>query len=183
MARLLKQYHDKIVPALKEKLERPNVHSLPKLQKIIINMGVGEAVQDRKKLDEAVEHLTLLSGQKPQITRSKKAVAAFRLRAGMPIGCRVTLRGRRMYEFLDRLITLALPRVRDFRGVNPNSFDGNGNYSMGLTEQFVFPEVPADKATITQGMNITFVTSTTNDDEGRALLAEFGFPFRKAGAN
>lgn len=179
MARLLKQYNETVVPALKTKLGRDNVHSLPKLQKIVINMGVGQAVQDRKKLDEAIDHLTLLSGQKPQVTRSKKAVSAFRLRENMPIGCRVTLRGRRMYEFFDRLITLALPRVRDFRGISSKSFDGNGNYSMGLTEQFVFPEVPADKATLTQGMNITFVTNAKSDDEGRALLAEMGFPFRK----
>jgi large subunit ribosomal protein L5 len=141
-------------------------------------MGVGQAVADRKKLDEAVEHLSLLSGQKPQITRAKKAIAAYRLREGMPIGCRVTLRGARMYEFLDRLITLALPRVRDFRGVPPKSFDGNGNYSLGLNEQFVFPEIPADKATLTQGMNITIVTSAKTDDEGRALLREIGIPFK-----
>lgn len=179
MARLLKQFNETVVPALKKRLGRDNVHSLPKLQKIVINMGVGKAVQDRKKLDEAVDHLALLSGQKPQITRSKKAVSAFRLRENMPIGCRVTLRGRRMYEFYDRLITLALPRVRDFRGISPKSFDGSGNYSMGLTEQFVFPEIPADKATLTQGMNITFVTTAKSDEEGLALLTEMGFPFRK----
>lgn len=178
MTRLLKRYKEQVVPNLKQQLGEENVHALPKVEKVIINMGVGAAVADRKKLDEAVDHLTLLSGQKPQITRAKKAIAAFRLREGMPIGCRVTLRGQRMYEFLDRLITLALPRVRDFRGVNPKSFDGNGNYSLGLNEQFVFPEISADKATLTQGMNITIVTSASNNDEGRALLKEIGIPFR-----
>lgn len=178
MTRLLKHYNEQVIPTLKKELAQENVHALPKIQKVIINMGVGQAVTDRKKLDEAVEHLTLLSGQKPQITRAKKAIAAFRLREGMPIGCRVTLRGRRMYEFLDRLITLALPRVRDFRGVSSKSFDGNGNYSLGLTEQFVFPEVPADKATMTQGMNITVVTSANSDNDGRALLKAMGMPFR-----
>jgi large subunit ribosomal protein L5 len=178
MTRLLKHYQDQVIPALRKELGLQNVHALPKIEKIIINMGVGEAVTDRKKLDEAVEHLTLLSGQKPQITRAKKPIAAFRLREGMPVGCRVTLRGRRMYEFLDRLITLALPRVRDFRGVSPNSFDGNGNYSLGLTEQFVFPEVPAEKANLIQGMNVTLVTSAKSDDEGRSLLRAIGMPFR-----
>lgn len=178
MTRLLKRYNEQVIPTLKKELGQDNVHALPKIQKVIINMGVGQAVTDRKKLDEAVEHLTLLSGQKPQITRAKKAIAAFRLREGMPIGCRVTLRGQRMYEFLDRLITLALPRVRDFRGISAKSFDGNGNYSLGLTEQFVFPEVPADKATMTQGMNITVVTSAKSDDDGRALLKAIGMPFR-----
>jgi large subunit ribosomal protein L5 len=178
MTRLLKQYNEQVIPNLKKELDQENVHALPKILKVVINMGVGEAVADRKKLDEAVEHLALLSGQKPQITRAKKAIAAFRLREGMPIGCRVTLRGAKMYEFLDRLITLALPRVRDFRGVSAKSFDGNGNYSLGLSEQFVFPEIPADKATLTQGMNITVVTSAKTNDEGRALLREIGIPFK-----
>ena len=178
MTRLLNHYNEQVIPTLKKELGQENVHALPKIEKVIINMGVGEAVTDRKKLDEAIEHLTLLSGQKPQITRAKKAIAAYRLREGMPVGCRVTLRGHRMYEFLDRLITLALPRVRDFRGINGKSFDGNGNYSLGLTEQFVFPEVPADKATFTQGMNITVVTSAKSDDDGRALLKAIGMPFR-----
>ena len=179
MTRLLTQYREQVVPNLKKELDQENVHALPKVEKVIINMGVGAAVADRKKLDEAVAHLTQLSGQKPQITRAKKAIAAFRLREGMPIGCRVTLRGARMYEFLDRLINLALPRVRDFRGVSAKSFDGNGNYSLGLSEQFVFPEIQADKATLTQGMNITIVTSATNNEEGRLLLKEIGIPFRK----
>lgn len=178
MTRLLNHYREQVIPNLKKELGEENVHALPKVEKVIINMGVGAAVADRKKLDEAVDHMTQLSGQKPQITRAKKAIAAFRLREGMPIGCRVTLRGQRMYEFLDRLITLALPRVRDFRGVSAKSFDGNGNYSLGLNEQFVFPEISADKATLTQGMNITIVTSAKNNDEGRALLKEIGIPFR-----
>ncbi|MDB4786780.1 MAG: 50S ribosomal protein L5 [Planctomycetaceae bacterium] len=178
MTRLLKKYNEQVIPNLKKELDQKNVHALPKVQKVIINMGVGQAVADRKVLDEAVEHLSLLSGQKPQITRAKKAIAVYRLREGMPIGCRVTLRGARMYEFLDRLITLALPRVRDFRGLPPKSFDGNGNYSLGLNEQFVFPEIPADKATLTQGMNITIVTSAKTNDEGRALLREIGIPFK-----
>jgi len=178
MTRLLTEYRQKVVPNLKKELGEDNVHALPKVEKVIINMGVGAAVADRKKLDEAVEHLTMLSGQKPQITRAKKAIAAFRLREGMPIGCRVTLRGARMYEFLDRLITLALPRVRDFRGVSEKSFDGNGNYSLGLNEQFVFPEIQADKATLIQGMNITIVTSAQTNEEGRLLLKEIGIPFR-----
>lgn len=178
MARLLEQYNDKVVPTLKETLGRKNVHSIPRLQKIIVSMGVGQAIQDRKRLDEAIEHLTQLTGQRPQRTRSRKAVSAFRLREGMEIGCRVTLRGRRMYEFLDRLIALALPRVRDFRGLNPNSFDGRGNYSLGLNEQLVFPEINPDKVHNIQGMNITMVTTANTDDEGRMLLKELGVPFR-----
>ena len=139
-------------------------------------MGVGRAIQDRKILEEVMEHLGLITGQKPQITRSRKAVAAFRLREGMEVGCRVTLRGYRMYEFLDRLITLALPRVRDFRGLNPKAFDGQGNYSFGLNEQMIFPEVNPDKVKNIQGMNITLVTTATNNDEGRLLLRELGLP-------
>ncbi|MDA0835192.1 MAG: 50S ribosomal protein L5 [Planctomycetota bacterium] len=179
MARLIAEYRTKIVPALQKELGRENVHSLPKLQKIVVNMGVGAATQDHKRLEEANEHLTKLSGQKPQITRSRKAVSAFRLRENMEIGCRVTLRSKRMYEFFDRLITLALPRVRDFRGLNPNAFDGHGNYSLGLNEQLVFPEIIPDKVQNVQGMNITIVTSAKTDEEGRALLKGFGFPFRK----
>jgi len=180
MARLLEKYKETIVPALREQLGRSNVHSIPRLQKIVVSMGVGQAIQDRKRLDEATEHLGQLTGQKPQRTRSRKAVSAFRLREGMEIGCRVTLRGRRMFEFLDRLIALALPRVRDFRGLNPNSFDGRGNYSLGLNEQLVFPEINPDRAHNIQGMNITMVTSADNDDDGRKLLKELGMPFRTA---
>ena len=178
MARLKEQYFQTIAPALMERMGRDNLHAVPRLEKIVVSMGVGTAIQDRKRLDEAMEHLGMLTGQRPQITRAKKAVAAFRLREGMEIGCRVTLRGQRMYEFLDRLIALALPRVRDFRGLNPKAFDGHGNYSLGLNEQLVFPEIPADKVQHVQGMNITLVTSAQNDDDGRALLKELGLPFR-----
>jgi len=179
MARLLEQYRKTIVPSLQKKLSRKNVHALPHLQKIVVSMGVGRAIMDRKILDEVMGHLGQVTGQKPQITRSRKAVSVFRLREGMEIGCRVTLRRKRMYEFLDRLITLALPRVRDFRGLNPKAFDGRGNFSMGLNEQLVFPEINPDKVKTVQGMNITMVTSATNDDEGRMLLMELGVPLRK----
>lgn len=178
MTRLLEKYKTEIVPALRTELQRTNVHSLPGLEKIVVSMGVGEAVQDRKRLDAAVDHLTTLSGQKAQICRAKKSVSGFRLRQGMPIGCRVTLRGKRMYEFLDRLITLALPRVRDFRGVNPKGFDGHGNYNCGLQEQLVFPEVDPETVSQPQGMNITIVTTAQTDDEGRTLLRAFGMPFK-----
>ena len=179
MARLLEQYRKTIVPSLQEKLSRKNIHSLPRLKKIIVSMGVGRAILDRKILEEVMEHLALITGQKPQITRSRKAVAAFKLREGMEVGCRVTLRGNRMYEFLDRLVTLALPRVRDFRGLNRNAFDGRGNYSFGLNEQLVFPEVNPDKVKNIQGMNITLVTSATNNEEGCLLLRELGLPLQK----
>ncbi len=142
-------------------------------------MGVGRASMDRKILEEVIEHLGLITGQKPQITRSRKAVAAFKLRVGMEVGCRVTLRGNRMYEFLDRLVTLALPRVRDFRGLNRNAFDGQGNYSLGLNEQLVFPEINPDKVKTIQGMNITLVTTATNNDDGRLLMRELGLPLQK----
>lgn len=178
MTRLQTDYRERVVPVLREQLGRKNAHSLPKLQKIVVSMGIGQAAQDRKLLEEAMGHLAQLTGQKPQITRARKAISAFRLREGMEIGCRVTLRNRRMYEFLDRLIFLALPRVRDFRGLNPNAFDGHGNYSLGLNEQLVFPEVNADKVRNVQGMNITMVTSANSDDEGRLLLKELGMPFR-----
>ena len=178
MVRLLEQYRNEIVPSLKEKLGRDNIHSLPRLQKIVVNMGVGRAIQDRKILDEVVGHLAQLTGQKPQVTRARKSVAAFKLREGNEVGCRVTLRGIRMYEFLDRLITLALPRVRDFRGLNPKAFDGRGNYSLGLNEQMVFPEVDPDSVKNNQGMNITIVSTAGTDDEGRILLREFGMPLR-----
>ena len=178
MARLLEKYRTEIVPALTEELGHSNVHAVPRLEKIVVSMGVGEAVQDRKRLDAAVDHLTTLSGQKAQVCRAKKSVSGFRLREGMPIGCRVTLRGKRMYEFLDRLITLALPRVRDFRGVNPKSFDGRGNYNCGLQEQLVFPEVDPETVNHPQGMNITIVTTAKNNDEGHALLKALGVPFQ-----
>ena len=176
--RLLVKYNKEVVAALGQKFGRENRLSLPRLQKIVINMGVGKALQDKERMKQAADHLALIAGQKPQVTKARMAVSGFRLREGNEIGCRVTLRGRRMYEFLDRLVNVALPRIRDFRGVNPKSFDGNGNYSMGLTEQLVFPEIDPDKATFTQGMDITFVTSTRNDDEARELLRAFGMPFR-----
>ena len=180
MARLLERYQKEIAPRLAQRLGRTNRLSLPRLQKIVVNMGVGKALQDKNRMEQAVDQLAQITGQRPQVTRAKKAVSAFRLREGNEIGCRVTLRGRRMYEFLDRLISIALPRIRDFRGVNPRSFDGHGNYSLGLTEQSVFPEVDPDKVTFVQGMDITFVTSTTSDDEARELLRGFGMPFREA---
>ena len=176
--RLLERYKSEIVPALAKKVGRDNPHAIPKLMKISLNMGVGKALQDKERMKVAAEQLGLIAGQKAQITKARMAVSGFRLREGNEIGCRVTLRGKRMYEFLDRLINVALPRIRDFRGVNPKSFDGNGNYSMGLTEQLVFPEIDPDKVSFTQGMDITFVTTTKNDDEARELLRMFGMPFR-----
>lgn len=176
--RLHEKYSKEMVPALAKTLKRENRLSLPKLTKIVLNMGVGKALQDKERMKQAAEHLGLIAGQRPQVTKARMAVSGFRLREGNEIGCRVTLRGKRMYEFLDRLINVALPRIRDFRGVNPKSFDGNGNYSMGLTEQLVFPEIDPDKVSFTQGMDITFVTTTKKDDEARELLRLFGMPFR-----
>ena len=180
VARLAERYQREILPRLAEKLGRKNVLSLPKLQKIVLNMGVGKALQDKNRMEQAAEQLGQIAGQRPQVTRARVAVSGFRLREGNEIGCRVTLRGQRMYEFLDRLISIALPRIRDFRGVNPKSFDGHGNYSLGLTEQQVFPEIDPDKITFVQGMDVTFVTSTSSDDEARELLRGFGMPFRDA---
>ena len=180
MARLLDRYQKEIVPQLQKKLSRTNVLSLPRLQKIVLNMGVGKALQDKERIKQAAEQLTQIAGQRAQVTLAKNAISNFRLRQGQEIGCRVTLRGQRMYEFMDRLISIALPRIRDFRGINPKSFDGQGNYSLGLTEQLVFPEVDPDKTNFTQGMDITFVTSTKSDDEARDLLRLFGMPFREA---
>jgi large subunit ribosomal protein L5 len=179
MARLQDQYKATIVDELKKKLAKTNIHSIPKLQKIVLNMGVGKALQDKNRMEQAAEQLALIAGQKPQITKARIAISNFRLRQGYEIGCRVTLRGKRMYEFLDRLLNVALPRIRDFRGVNPKSFDGNGNYSMGVSEQLIFPEIDPDKSNFTQGMDITFVTSTRSDDEARELLRQFGMPFRE----
>ena len=176
--RLLEKYNKEILPALSEKLGRDNRLSLPKLEKIVVNMGVGSATGEKKHLEEAVDAMRLLSGQKPIITAARKSIAGFRLREGVPIGCKVTLRGKRMYEFLDRLVSLALPRVRDFRGLNPKAFDGHGNYSVGLTEQLVFPELNPDKYSRTQGMNVTLVTSTDSDDESRELLLQLGMPLQ-----
>ncbi|MBM4096522.1 MAG: 50S ribosomal protein L5 [Planctomycetota bacterium] len=178
MARLLEKYRKEIMPVLAEKFGRTNPMSLPRLQKIVVNMGVGKAVQEKARIEQAAEQLSQITGQRAQVTKAKRAVSGFRLRENLEIGCRVTLRGKRMFEFLDRLLNLALPRIRDFRGVNPKSFDGNGNYSMGLVEQNVFPEINPDKVTFTQGMDVTFVTSTRQDDEARELLRAFGMPFR-----
>ncbi|MDD4785762.1 MAG: 50S ribosomal protein L5 [Pirellulales bacterium] len=179
MPRLLTRYNDQILAALKQELGRDNRLSLPRLEKIVVNMGVGSAISEKKHLEEALDAMTLITGQKPVVTLARRSIAGFRLREGMAIGCKVTLRGRRMFEFLDRLISIAIPRVRDFRGLNPDAFDGCGNYSLGLTEQLVFPELNPDKYTRTQGMNITLVTTTDSNDEARLLLRAFGMPFRK----
>ncbi len=178
--RLQEKFAKEILPALMQKFGRTNVHSMPKLQKIVLNMGVGKALQDKEKMKIAADQMGQIAGQRPQITKAKAAISTFRLRQGNEIGCRVTIRGRRMFEFLDRLINVALPRIRDFRGINPKSFDGNGNYSMGINEQLIFPEIDPDKVNFTQGMDITFVTSTRNDDESREMLRLFGMPFREA---
>lgn len=178
--RLLERYENEILPALAEQLGRSNRLSLPRLTKIVVNMGVGSAIAEKKHMEEASDALKLLSGQKPVVTQGRKSIAGFRLRQGMAIGCMVTLRGKRMYEFLDRLISLALPRVRDFRGLNPNAFDGHGNYSLGLAEQLVFPELNPDKYSKPQGMNVTLVTSTDRDEEARELLRRLGLPLKAA---
>ncbi|MBR5414541.1 MAG: 50S ribosomal protein L5 [Thermoguttaceae bacterium] len=178
MPRLLEKYNQTIVSSLTEKLKKTNVHTVPKLEKIVVNMGVGSAIQDKKYLEEALDVLTQITGQKPVVTSARRSIAGFRLREGMQIGCKVTLRGDRMYEFMDRLISIVLPRVRDFRGLNPKSFDKHGNYNLGLSEQLVFPELNPDKYTKSQGMNITFVTNVESDDEARELLRAFGMPFK-----
>jgi large subunit ribosomal protein L5 len=176
--RLQEKYEKEIRPAMQESLGGRNVHAVPKLVKITINMGVGVAVQDKKHLDPCVDAMTQIAGQKPVVTKSRKAISGFKLRENLPIGCKVTLRGTRMYEFFDRLISLALPRVRDFRGISRTAFDGHGNYTLGLQEQLVFPELNPDKYTRIQGMNITFVTTADDDDEARDMLARFGMPFQ-----
>jgi large subunit ribosomal protein L5 len=179
MARLHTFYRDKVVPELMKSLEVANPMQVPKITKISVNMGVGEAVADKKAMDGAVSDLTALTGQKPVVTKSRKAIAAFKLRAGVPVGARVTLRGARMYEFLDRLINVAMPRIRDFRGVSARSFDGRGNYTFGVKEQIIFPEIAYDQVDAIRGMDITITTTARNDQEGRALLEAFNFPFRK----
>lgn len=180
MARLQERYRNEILPQLSDKIGRKNVHSLPKLEKIVVSMGFGRAATQGEKgrLEEATKCMSQITGQKPVVTQAKDSVAGFRLREGMKIGCKVTLRGPRMYEFLDRLITVALPRVRDFRGVNNKSFDGHGNYNLGITEQTIFPEVDLDKVQFNQGMNITIVTENATDEESLELLRAFGMPFR-----
>jgi large subunit ribosomal protein L5 len=174
---LYEKYKKEITNILKDKFNYKNDLEIPKLEKIVINMGVGEAVKDSKKIEVAVKELAAISGQKPVVTKSKKANASFKLREGMPIGVKVTLRKNKMYEFIDRFVNVALPRVRDFRGVNPKSFDGNGNFALGLKEQFVFPEIEYDNVDSVRGMDIIFVTSAKSDDEGKELLSGFDFPF------
>jgi len=179
MARLQKIYRDEIVAKLMTSLAVTNPMQVPKITKISVNMGVGEAVADKKAMDGAVKDLTALTGQKPIVTKSRMAIAAFKLRAGVPVGARVTLRGARMYEFLDRLINVAMPRIRDFRGVSARSFDGRGNYSFGVKEQIIFPEIAYDQVDAIRGMDITITTTARDDREGKALLESFNFPFRK----
>ena len=179
MSRLHEQYSNEIVDAMMKKFGYKNIMQVPKLEKIVINMGVGEAKENKKALDTAITDLEIISGQKAVVTRAKKSVANFKLREGMPIGCKVTLRGERMYEFADRLINLALPRVRDFRGVSQNSFDGRGNYALGIKEQLIFPEIEYDKVDKVRGMDIIFVTTANTDEEARELLTLFGMPFKK----
>ena len=181
--RLQEKYTAELIPQMREQFGRTNLLSLPRLEKIVVSMGVGDAVNEKKYLEEAVDAMRLITGQQPIVTRARKSIAGFRLREGNPVGCKVTLRRRRMYEFLDRLISLALPRVRDFRGLNPKGFDGHGNYSLGLTEQLVFPELNPDKYTRMQGMNIAIVTTAETDDEARELLRMFGVPFRTEGSD
>ncbi len=175
--RLKSRYKTEILPALREEFNYANVMQVPGLTKIVVNMGVGEAARDGKLIEGAIRDLTAITGQKPQITKARKSIAQFKLREGMPIGAHVTLRGDRMWEFLDRLLTLALPRIRDFRGLSPKQFDGRGNYTFGLTEQVMFHEIDQDKIDRSRGMDITIVTTATNDDEGRALLKQLGFPY------
>ncbi|MBR7889351.1 50S ribosomal protein L5 [Marinomonas sp. A79] len=179
MARLKQVYKDKVVAALTEEFSYKNVMEVPKITKITLNMGVGEAIADKKLLEHAVNDLQALSGQKVVVTKARKSVAGFKIRDGYPIGCKVTLRGERMWDFFDRLVDVAIPRIRDFRGLNPKSFDGRGNYSMGVKEQIIFPEIDYDKVDRVRGMDITITTTARTDEEGRALLAAFSFPFKK----
>lgn len=177
--RLKTKYNDEVKQALQDKFEYPNVMMIPKMEKIVVNMGVGEAATDSKAIDGAVRDLRVITGQQPMVTRARKSIASFKLRAGMPIGAKVTLRGDRMWEFFDRLTSVAIPRIRDFRGISAKSFDGRGNFSMGVTEQLIFPEVDFDSVDHTRGMDITIVTTAKTDEEAKALLDAFGFPFKK----
>ena len=179
-ARLKARYREEIVPGLQSEFGYSNIMQVPTVTKVVVNMGVGEAARDSKLIEGAIRDLTEITGQKPQITKARKSIAQFKLREGQPIGAHVTLRGDRMWEFLDRLLSIALPRIRDFRGLSPKQFDGNGNYTLGLSEQSVFHEIDQDKIDRTRGMDITIVTTATNDDEGRALLRLLGFPFKEA---
>jgi large subunit ribosomal protein L5 len=178
MARLKQFYSDSVVPALREQFAYSNPMEVPRITKITLNMGVGEAVADRKVMEHAVADMTKIAGQKPIVINARKSVAGFKVREGWPVGCKVTLRSERMYEFLDRLINIAIPRIRDFRGMNPKSFDGRGNYNMGIREQIIFPEIDYDKIDALRGMDITFTTTAKTDEEARALMAAFNFPFR-----
>jgi large subunit ribosomal protein L5 len=178
MARLKEVYKTEIAPRLQAELGLNNVMEIPRITKITLNMGVGEALADKKILENAVNEMTLISGQKPVITKARKSVAGFKVREGWPIGCKVTLRSERMYDFLERLISIAIPRIRDFRGISPKSFDGRGNFSMGVSEQIIFPEIDYDKVDALRGMDITITTTAKNDDEGRALLRAFNFPLK-----
>jgi large subunit ribosomal protein L5 len=178
MARLKDRYREEIAPALKDRFEIQNPMRIPKLEKIVVNMGVGEASQDSRRLDGAMEDLARITGQKPQLRRARKSIAGFKIRDGMPVGARVTLRGERMWEFLDRLITIALPRVRDFRGISPRSFDGRGNFALGLREQTIFPEISYDSIDTTRGLDVAVVTTAETDEEARELLRMLGMPFR-----
>ena len=179
MNRLKEKYQKEITPALMSKFEYSSVMQVPKLEKIVVNMGVGDAVQNAKALDTAVEELATITGQKPVVTKAKKSIAGFRLREGMAIGCKVTLRGERMYEFLDKLIAVSLPRVRDFRGISKKAFDGRGNYTLGVKEQLIFPEIDYDKVNKVRGMDIVIVTTANTDEEARELLTQIGMPFQK----
>ena len=180
MARLKDKYRNEIAPALKEKFEIENPMRIPGLEKIVVNMGVGEAVVNSRAMDGAMEDLAKITGQKPQLRRARKSIAGFKIREGMPVGARVTLRGERMWEFLDRFVSVALPRVRDFRGINPNSFDGRGNYAIGLREQVIFPEISYDAIDATRGLDVAVVTTTESDEEARELLRLLGMPFRES---
>jgi large subunit ribosomal protein L5 len=179
MARLKDFYSDSVIKQLKEQFAYKNDMEIPCITKITLNMGVGEAIADRKVMEHAVDDMTRIGGQKPIVIKARKSVAGFKLREGWPVGCKVTLRSERMYEFLDRLISVAIPRIRDFRGMNPKSFDGRGNYNMGVKEQIIFPEIDYDKIDALRGLDITFTTTANTDEEGRALLAAFNFPFRQ----
>ena len=179
MARMKKVYTESVVKKLKEQFDYKNDMEIPRITKITLNMGVGEAIADRKVMEHAVGDMTRIAGQKPIVIKARKSVAGFKLREGWPVGCKVTLRSEKMYEFLDRLISVAIPRIRDFRGMNPKSFDGRGNYNMGVKEQIIFPEIDYDKIDTLRGLDITFTTTANTDEEGRALLAAFNFPFRQ----
>jgi len=179
MSQLQTYYEEQIVPQLKEKFNYTNIHEIPKLDKIVLNMGMGEAIQNIKILDSAVDELMMIAGQRPVVTRAKKSIAAFKLRVGMPIGCMVTLRRQRMFDFFNKLVNVALPRVRDFRGISPKAFDGRGNYAIGIREHIIFPEIDYDKIDKIKGMNICIVTTAKSDEEGRELLTLLGMPFRK----